>query len=117
MKMDDLTRRMIEAYLPSPPDPTLKPNEYYYRQSTLGGDRVIRVFALDVYPCRDGTEYGIYQNRGGQLRRIDVGYGDPFRGARMNELYDNKQDCIDQTHMMADDWERLREIQREAVAP
>ena len=109
--MHERTRMMIEAYIPSPPDPTLGFNEYYYLQSTWGGDRVIRVHVSDIYPYRDGTEYGIYQSRGGRDVRIDVGYGDPFRGARMCDLYDNKQDCRDRTHSMYDGWQSLRAAQ------
>ena len=75
--MDDRTRRMIEAYIPSPPDTTLEDGEYYYRQETAKGPRIIRVFPLDILPHHDGTEYGIYQRKGAQLVRVDTsGYGD-----------------------------------------
>ena len=108
--MDDRTRRMIEAYIPSAPDPSLRACEYYYLQ----GNRVIRVWVHDILPYRDGTEYGIYQERAGHLVRIDAGYGDPLRGVRMGYLYDNKEDCRDQTHSWYDNWESLRFIQRKA---
>lgn len=107
--MDERTRRMIEAYIPSPPDETLEEGEYYYLQNS----RVIRVRPLDVLPLHDGTEYGIYQQQGNRLVKIDAGYGDPFRGVRMSYLYDNKQDCRDCTHSMCDRWEELRRIQRD----
>lgn len=112
--MTERERQEIEAYLPGTPDPTLEAGEYYYLQSTTGGDRVIRVFALDVLPHKDGTEYGIYQQRGGRLVWVDDGgWGDPTRGARMHDLYDNKEDCRNRSHWFMDDWERLRAIQRE----
>jgi hypothetical protein len=110
--IDERTKQMIETYLPNPPDPELNDGEYYYLQSTMKGEQVIKVYPLDIFPVRDGTEYGIYQNRGGQLRWVDVGYGEHTRGCRKHDLYDNKQDCKDSTHYWDDNWERLREIQR-----
>ena len=99
---------MIEGYIPSPPDPSLDPGEYYYLQN----NRVIRVWICDILPYANGTEYGIYQERAGQLVRIDAGYGDPNHGVRMSQLYDNKDDCREQTHLLYDHWENLRFIQR-----
>ena len=111
--MDDRTRRMIEAYIPSPPDPSLEMSEYYYRRCTSGVDKIIRVFALDILPHLDGTEYGLYQKRGNRLCRIDTrGDGDRSRGEPMSALYDNYQDCKDQTHYMYEHWELLRELQQ-----
>ena len=109
--MDERTRMMIEAYIPSPPDPDLEDGEYYYLQSTAKGDQVIRVQVVEVLPLQSGTEYGIYQQRGQRMVRVDAGYGEAWRGVRKSALYDNKQDCRDQTHIMADDWERLRQLQ------
>lgn len=106
--LDERTRQMIEAYIPSPRDPDLEDGEYYYLQSTAKGEQVIRVYALDILPHQNGDEYGIYQQRGCHMVRIDAGYGDPTRGVRKCHLYDNKQDCRDQTHIAMDDWERLR---------
>lgn len=109
---EERTRRMIEAYLPHPRDASLEPGEYYYLRETLRGPRVIRVFALDILPHRDGTEYGLYQNRGGRLVWVDTrGDGDRSRGAHMYELYDNREDCRDRTHVCYDGWEDLRRIQ------
>lgn len=107
--MDDRTRQMIEAYLPHPRDPSLEAGEYFFKRDTMRGPQIIRVFPLDIMPMRDGTEYGIYQSRGGRLVRIDGrGDGDPCRGVRMHELYDNRQDCLDGTHTCFDEWEDLR---------
>ena len=113
--MTERDREEIEYYIPHEPDPTLEPGEYYYLQYTTGGERVIRVFALDILPHHDGTEYGIYQQRGGRLAWIDAGYGDPNRGVRMGDLYDNKEDCKAQTHCGAEWWPGLREIQKHEV--
>ena len=110
--IDEHTRKMIEYYLPNPPDPDLGDNEYYWLQEGMSS-RVIRVIALDIFPVRDGTEYGIYAKRGGRLVRLDAGYGDPFRGVRMHDLYDNKIDCRNREHSTCNEWEQLRKIQRE----
>lgn len=102
----------IAAYIPSPPDPELDSNEFYYLQN----GKTIRVFALDILPHDEGTEYGIYQRKGARLVRIDAGYGDPFRGVRMHDLYDNREDCKAQTHWFTDSWQRLRELQQKFAA-
>jgi len=116
--MTDRDREDIAYYLPHDRDPTLDTGEYYYLQYTMGktgNPRVIRVYALDILPHKDGTEYGIYQYRRGRYHRIDAGYGDFSRGVRMGDLYDNKQDCRDQTHMGCHWWEELRKKQMEDV--
>lgn len=110
--IDERTRKMIESYLPNPPDPSLGFGEYYYLQEGMAS-RVIKVYALDILPCRDGDEYGIYKKHGNNLVRVDAGYGDPLRGVRKSALYDNKEDCRNREHSMYDGWEYLREIQRE----
>lgn len=98
-------RELAAVYLPHERDPELEPLEYYYLQPTMRGERVIKVEVREVLPTKDGTEYGIYQSG----RRIDVGYGDGLRGVRMAALYDNKRDCKNQTHLMFDGWEALRD--------
>ena len=111
--MDDRTRQLIEWYFPNHPDPELGFNEYYYRQSTMQGEKVIKVRVTSIFPGErhQPEEYEIYQIWGDGLRWVDVGWGDHCRGAHKSELYDNKQDCRDQTHQWAENWEELREIQ------
>ena len=110
--IDERTQQMIDYYLPNPPDPDLEQNEFYYLQEG-NKSRVIKVYALDILPVRHGTEYGLYTKKGGRLVKVDTGYGDPFKGARMCDLYDNKIDCRNHEHNTCDDWQRLRKIQRE----
>lgn len=81
--MDARAQELIDYYLPHQPDPSLQLQEFYYLQYTAGTPRVIRVYALDILPCKDGYEYGIYQMRGGQLHWVDVGYESMVRGCRM----------------------------------
>ncbi len=111
--MDDRTRQMIDAYIPGEPDPELNEGEYYYRQSTMGGERIIKVYPLDILPIKSGSEYGIYQKVGSRLKWVDVGYGDHNRGCQFWELDDNKTDCKNMTHIGVDEWEHLRKIQQE----
>ena len=112
--LDDRIIRMINSYLRNPPDATLELSEYYYRRETSRGPQVIRVFALDALPYKDGTEYLLYQQRGHRWYWVDAyGAGDRNRGAVMADLYDNYQDCKDQTHRFYNNWEMLREKQQE----
>lgn len=112
--MDERTKQMIKIYIPNPRDETLGFNEYYYRQYTNAGDRVIKVVIQEILPHEDTMEYGIYQERGHRLVRIDNGWGSPFRGVTMGYLYDNKEDCRHGTHDVNDRWEALRKAQEEA---
>ena len=113
--MDGRTRERINEYLPHPPDPELGFGEYYYRQSTMQGEKVIKVLVMSIFPgeLHQPTEHEIYQIRSDGLRWVDVGWGDRLRGAYMSQLYDNKEDCRNQTHPWVEDWENLRRIQRE----
>lgn len=109
--MTDRQKQMIEAYLPSPPDPELGFNEYYVLDKA---DRVRKVRIRDILPNGDHVTYGVAEVS--TNRRIDAGWDSEFIGFRMCALYDNKQDCRDQTHMMYDSWEYLRQLQREEQA-
>ena len=112
--IDERTALKILEYLPNPPDPTLDTSEYYFLQQLSGQGRVIRVFALDCYPHKDGTGYGCYTMRGGRLCHVDDGWGgSPYHGVYMSQLYDNKEDCRNQTHSWYENWEELRKIQRQ----
>lgn len=109
--MTDRQRQMIEAYIPGEPDPTLDFGEYYMLDSA---DRVIRVRAYSIATGDNEAEirevitagarpHPVY-NASGEYSRLPGWY-------YMRALYDNKQDCRDQTHMIYDGWERLRDIQ------
>ena len=112
IEMDEQTKKMIDYYLPNPPDPDLGQNEFYYLQEGMKS-RIIKVLALDILPVRDGVEYGLYTQKGSRLVKVDTGYGNPFKGSRMCDLYDNKTDCRNREHNTCDDWQRLRKIQKE----
>ncbi len=111
--MTDYEKKMVEGYIPSPPDPTLEAGEYYILDDY---DRVQKVFIRDINPDmrNDRTVYGVrYCSTG---NRYNGGYG--YGHTPMSSLYDNKQDCRDQTHMMYDYWEHLRElVKKEAADP
>ena len=68
--IDERTRQMIEWYLPNPPDPELEEGEYYYRQSTMKGEQVIKVRVTAIFPgeMHQPEEYEIYQIRSDGLR-------------------------------------------------
>lgn len=110
--MTDRERQMITGYLPSPPDPELdKGFEYYMLDSA---DRVIKVRVKSI---ADHDERGIYrvvrENGQGVYNATGmVGFGFYEGWYYKSALYDNKEDCRNQEHLMYDNWERLREIQR-----
>ena len=116
--MTDRERQMIAEYIPNPPDPTLGFEEFYYRQSTMKGDQVIKVQVRSIFPgeVHGEMEYEIYQVWGNGLRWVDVGWGDPNRGCFRHDLYDNKEDCKNQTHYWYNNWEYLRELQQKEMA-
>ena len=111
--MTEQDRKEIEYYIPGDPDTSLAEGEYYYLQNKTGTERVIRVFPLDVLPTKDGTQYGLYRWKGARLVWVDTGWGDDrTHGVYRGDLYDNKEDCKNQTHGGCSWWEQLREIQR-----
>jgi len=114
--IDERTKQMIEYYLPNPPDPDLPEGAYYWLQWTngrTGAPRVLTVYPMDIFPTKDGIEYGLYTKHGCHLVKVDTGYGDPFKGVRMCDLYDNKIDCRNSEHNMCNEWEQLRKKQKE----
>ena len=105
--MTDRQRELIAFYIPSPRDETLEPGEYYVKDTA---DRIRKVYLIDIFPHGEDTEYGAYEV--GTNRRIYADYEkDPYRGFRKCFLYDNREDCRDNTHSWYDNWEELREIQ------
>lgn len=113
--MTEQDRQQIEYYIPGEPDPSLEDGEYYYLQNKTGTDRVIRVFPLDIFPTKHGTQYGLYKKKGGRLVWVDTGWGpdDHTHGVYRGDLYDNKEDCKNQTHGGCSWWEELRRIERD----
>ncbi len=107
--MTDREKELIAFYLPSPPDPTLDFMDFYMRDST---DRVIRVHATDIGMDDEGEYRRVWRSNGtgvfnapGEVSRLPGWY---YAWA----LYDNKQDCKDNTHCLYNRWEYLRELQQ-----
>ncbi len=108
--MTERERKMIEAYLQHPRDPELGEGEYYVLDSA---NRVRKVYVTDIFCSTLHAEtYGVREVSTG--RRIDTGIGDRFRGFELSQMYDNKQDCRDRTHLLYNGWEELRELQKES---
>lgn len=103
--MNDRTKQMIEWYIPNPRDESLEQGEYYYKRED---GKIFKVYISDINPLRDDrTEYGCRYSHNGQ--RVHA-FGE-YESITMNNLYDNKQDCKDDSHLMYDNWEWLREEQ------
>lgn len=105
--------KAIEGYLRNDPDPELEDGQYYF----MHGEKVIKVYPLDILPYDHGTEYGLYQKAGGRLRWVDARQdGNRCRGVEFGYLYDNKEDCRNHEHDWYNGWEELRKIQKERNA-
>lgn len=104
--MTDRERTMIEAYIPSPRDKTLKQGVEYY---VMGLDnKVYKVHICEILPNDDTTEYGCYTDKGRHIKSYRK-----HEGWHMCDLYDNKQDCKNLTHGAYEYWEELRKIQEQ----
>lgn len=105
--MTERQKQMIEAYLPNPRDPELPEGDYYILDNV---DRVQQVFISEIYPDmkNDTTTFGVVLSKSRKRYRGGLGYDG---SVHMHELYDNKEDCRDRTHILYDDWERLRTLQ------
>lgn len=103
--MTERQQKMIEAYLPHPRDDSLDAYEYYYKRDD---DKVVKVYISDIFPHENETHYGCRYSSNGQ--RVHTCY--EWDGIPKRQLYDNKEDCKDDVHLMCDYWEELREIQQ-----
>lgn len=114
--MTDRERQMISAYIPSPSDPELGFMDYYMMDSA---DRVIRVHVVSLSYTKDVTIYEVIRKRGMEYAGVfnAIGECESMPGwYYMRALYDNKEDCRNNTHMMYDGWERLRELEKEETS-
>lgn len=101
--MTEQQKKQIAAYLPHPRDPELEDSEYYIMAAYSG--RVHKVYISDIAEDRHfNTVYGVrYSATGKKFYQ-----NDEYLCIRMGDLYDNKEDCRDQTHPCIDWWEDLR---------
>ena len=109
--MTDRQRQMIEAYIPSPPDPELEFGEYYMKDSA---ERVIRVRVVSVAYSMDDRDICEVRTVGAKQHAVLNAFGEYGRYPGWYyryALYDNRQDCRDDTHYIYDAWEDLRELQ------
>lgn len=102
--MTDRIKQMIEWYIPNPRDESLDRGEYYYKRED---GKIFKVWISEICP----TEYGIgYRCRYSHNCKLVHAFGE-YGTIPMRQLYDNKKDCADCSHLMFDNWEELRELQ------
>lgn len=106
--MTDKQRQMIADILPHPRDPELEFDQYYVKDTS---DRVRKVRITTILPGAVFEENTYVVREVSTGRIIDAGYGDPWHGFSKAKMYDNRQDCKDDTHWSYSDWEDLRELQ------
>ena len=103
--MTDMQKQLFDSYIPTPRDKSLGDFEYFVED--MNG-RIQRVEITDILPRTDAdTIYLVVQ---ANTRKRVKGW-QQYDGFTMGYLYDNKQDCKDNTHNCYSDWERLRELQ------
>lgn len=102
--MTEREAKMIAAYIPTPRDPDLPEDEYYILDNY---GKCQRVYISDINPDRYETKYGVRYSGSG--RKFTNGW--EYGKTNLWELYDNKPDCRDQTHMGYNRWEDLRKLQ------
>lgn len=110
--MTDRDRQLIDAYIPSPPDPELCFGEYYVLDSR---GRPIRVRVVNIASYRERMVYQVLTSSNHLVHGCWETDTETFGGGwyAKAHLYDNKEDCRHSSHMMYDNWEQLREKQRE----
>lgn len=100
--IDEHAKRMIRGYLPHRRDESLGFDEYFWEDYS---GKIQKVVIQDIFPYEDGTEFGLrYAGTGKRVHTSD----DPFHGVQMSQLYDNRIDCKDRTHICYSGWEHLR---------
>ena len=110
--MTDRERQLIDAYIPGIPDPELGFGEYYVLDSL---DRPVRVRVVNIAPQGERTVYQVVTPSGRLVHGCWESDTETWGGGwyAKAHLYDNKDDCRHSSHLMYDDWERLREKQQE----
>ena len=109
--MNDMTELLIRQYLPHPPDPTLKQDEYFVM------DHAGRIRRVMIYGWRRRGTSALFV---AEVRLSKT--GEYFANRRhpdgcfpMADLYDNYADCAALTHYGVNRWEWLREQQKERI--
>ena len=103
--MTEREKELIEAYIPNKKDISLEEDEYY----VLTANNTIQKGSIRDIGCgaRDEILYRLRNNRG----IVYSWASDNLGFVAMRHLYDNKQDCKNQTHFAYDDWEKLRKLE------
>lgn len=103
--MTEIEKELIETYIPHKRDKNLEEYEYYI---LTANDTVQKGVVRDIAFNARGEDLFCLWNGRGVVRSWasnNMGY------VTKRHLYDNKQDCKDQTHFAYDDWEKLRELE------
>jgi len=112
--MTDRERQLIEAYLPHPRDPELEFAEYYVLDAK---EHVVKAHVCQIAALGtdEETAYQLRTENGRLIHGIHECAPDILGGSwyTKSSLYDNRQDCRDDTHLLYDNWERLRRLQEE----
>lgn len=104
---------MIAGYIPNPRDPELDELDYYVEDARGRAVTVhitqIAIGAEDRTICQVRTEAGRLVHGPWESEPELMGGG----WYTKSHLYDNREDCLHGEHSMYDDWEELRDLQRQ----
>ena len=107
-----LTQReqeLIEAYIPHKRDKNLDEDEYYV---LTANDTVQKGVVRDLaFNARGEDLFRLWNGRG----VVHSWASDNMGYVTKRHMYDNKQDCKDQTHFAYDHWEKLRDLQQRSL--
>ena len=109
--MTDRDRQLISVYLPNPRDPELGRDEFYVLDMR---DRPVKVRLRSIAPGRHGSMiYRVVTDSGRTVHGIHECDPELLGGGwyHMSALYDNKEDCRNDTHPVCETWETLRKKQ------
>lgn len=109
--MTERERRLIDFYIPTPPDPTLGFMDFYMQDSA---DRVIRVHATSIAADDDGEYRRVWRKNGNGVFNASGEVSGHPGWYYVWALYDNKEDCRNNSHCLCGNWERLRELQQQS---
>lgn len=105
--MTEKEKELIEDYIPNKRDESLEEDEYYV---LTANDTVQKGIVRDIaFNARGEDIFRLWNSRG----VVHSWASDNMGYVTKRHMYDNKQDCKDNTHFAYDDWEKLREIQKQ----
>lgn len=96
--------RNCKGYILRDRDPELEDGEYYVKDTAgrVVKGRLVNILPCNTSYCSEGVTYGLVNAKG---QHISAGTGSDFIGFTKSEMYDNRDDCREDAHIMFSRWE------------